>query len=78
MFEEKAKTHDAIQFKEYLDFAEDLGVKRDQASEIARALHKMGAILHFADNPELSGTVLLRPRHIATQIEQALDLKKLT
>jgi hypothetical protein len=78
MFDEKAKTHDSIQFSEYLQFAEDLGIQGEQAAEIARALHKMGAILHFNDNPELAASILLRPREIATQVEQALNLGKLS
>lgn len=77
MVSDKALTQQSLTYKEFLEYAEDLGVRGDQAHEIARALHKLGTILHFDTNPELKDHILLHPTTIAARIEKALDLPRL-
>jgi HPt (histidine-containing phosphotransfer) domain-containing protein len=77
MVSEKAQTSQVLTYKEFLEYAEDLGVRGEQAHEIARALHKLGSILHFDTNPELKDHILLNPTGIAANIEKALDLPRL-
>lgn len=77
MISEKAQTQKVLTFKEFLEYAEDLGVRGEQAHEVARALHKLGSILHFDKNPELKDHILLNPTNIASSIEKALDLPRL-
>lgn len=62
---------------EYIQFAEDKGISKDQAIAYLRTLHKLGNLLFFEGNVELEDTIILNPRAVASSIERALRVPEL-
>jgi len=65
-----------IDLDEYLAICDREGLGEPQARPLSRYLHDLGVILHFQDDPLLSGTVILKPEWGTSAVYTVLDTRK--
>jgi hypothetical protein len=54
----------SIPYAEFAALCSECGISQDEAARVAADLHKVGVLLHFSREPELSATVYLRPEEV--------------
>jgi len=66
-----------IPYVEYLGLCADYGLSRQETTELSRAMHLAGIVLHFHNNPDLKGTLFLKPLNVIKNITEHLNLRYL-
>jgi internalin A len=61
--------------EDYLKICQSEGIEGAQASVLSGYLHDLGVVLHFADDPILSNTVILKPDWGTNAVYSVLDAK---
>jgi hypothetical protein len=54
----------SIPFTQFESICEECDIPAVEAGAAAAALHRVGLVLHFVNDPELRGTVYLRPDEV--------------
>ena len=57
-------TKRSIPYTDFVDLCEECSIPQGEASRVAADLHKVGFLLHFSRDVELSATVYLRPEEV--------------
>lgn len=66
-----------VSFETFRKECERNGVKKDIEQEsLARILHRLGIVLHYADDPRLRDTTVLKPHWVTESIYKLLRLKE--
>jgi len=65
-------------YSEYQSWCDSYGLSPEQASNLSKALHKAGIILHFHQNEDLKSGIFLKPQLVTNALAQILELKYLT
>ena len=61
--------------QEYIAICSQVGVPEDEALQLLRSLHRVGAVLHFHDHPTLCNHVFLHPNYVVDAVFSSFGLK---
>jgi internalin A len=72
-----AMAENYVAFNEFRKECDAQGIKKPEDQEmLARILHRLGIVLHYADDPRLRDTTVLRPHWVTESIYRLLRLKE--
>lgn len=71
--ERKRKSKNYIAYFEYREICKKYGLNEEEQKSLSRYLHDLGIILHYGDDLDLRGTIILSPEWATTAVYKILD-----